>query len=331
MHGGRSAVLLHSNDLKDGCTLPNPRDLVPATALRSLAQRRDGPGLVFLAAHVATLACTGGLVWLSLGTGWLWPAMVLHGVVIVHLFAPFHETAHSSAFKSRRLNESVYWATALILGLPPTHFRLEHAAHHAHTSDPDHDPEMITAGNTVLGYLWYASSLPYFYYLLSSLVRHPFAAFTPVEKGFIAPSQRPRVQRDACVMWAVYAAVAGLCVATGSTLALWLWLIPRVIAEPVMRVIRMSEHGACPLVPDMLRNTRTVLTRRPIQWLNWNMAYHAEHHGIPAVPFHALPALHSHLGPHLAELEQGYGRTQAQILGRARAGAGQGVAATLEN
>ena len=298
--------------------MPSPRSLVPADQLRALAQRRDGPGLVFLATHLATLALTGGLVWLSLGTVWLWPAMFLHGVVIVHLFAPFHETAHSSAFKSRRLNDAVYWTTSLILGLPPTHFRLEHAAHHAHTSDPDHDPEMITSGNTVSGYLWYASSLPYFYYLLSSLVRHPFAAFTDVEKAFIPASQRARVQRDAWVMWAVYTAIAALSLATGSLAALWLWLVPRVIAEPVMRVIRLSEHGACPLVPDMLRNTRTVLTLRPIQWLNWNMAYHAEHHSLPAVPFHALPALHGHLGPHLAELEQGYGRTQALIFERAR-------------
>jgi fatty acid desaturase len=315
---GPRAVSSTASISVEGSILPNPRDLVPVDRLRRLAQRRDGPGLVFLAAHLATLACTGGLVWLSLGTAWLWPAMFLHGVVIVHLFAPFHETAHSSAFKSRRLNESVYWATSLVLGLPPTHFRLEHAAHHAHTSDPDHDPEMITAGNTVLGYLWYASSLPYFYYLLSSLVRHPFAAFTSVEQGFTAPSQRARVQRDAWVMWAVYAAIAAGSLATGSLAALWLWLVPRVIAEPVMRVIRMSEHGACPLVPDMLKNTRTVLTLRPIQWLNWNMAYHAEHHGIPAVPFHALPALHTHLGPHLAELEHGYGATQCRILRAAR-------------
>ncbi len=298
--------------------MPRPRDLVPAAALRELAQRRDAPGLAFLAGHLVILLATGCLVWLSLGGSWLWPAMFLHGVVIVHLFAPFHETAHSSAFRSRRLNEGVYWTTSLILGLPPTHFRLEHAAHHAHTSDPAHDPEMITAGNTILGYLWYASSLPYFYSLLSSLIRHPWGVFTPVERGFIPPSQRRRVRQDAWLMWAAYAAVLAVSLGTGSTAALWLWLVPRLIGEPVMRVIRLSEHGACPLVPDMLRNTRTVLTFAPLQWLNWNMAYHAEHHSLPAVPFHALPRLHPHLAPHLAELERGYARTQAHILAVAR-------------
>lgn len=294
--------------------MSDPRKLVPADALKRLARRSDRPGLIFLAMHLSALAATGLLVHLASGTGWLWPAMLPHGIVIVHLFAPFHETAHSTAFRSRRLNETVYWASGLVLGLPPTHFRLEHSAHHAHTSDPDHDPEMIQATASVPGYLLYATALPYFRGLLSSLLRHPFGRFTKVELGFIPASRRARVRRDARLMWLAYGGIAALSLATGSSAALVFWLVPRVIGEPVMRVIRMSEHGACPLVPDMLKNTRTVRTWRPIQWLNWNMAFHAEHHAIPAVPFHALPGLHVHLAPHLAELEQGYGRTQRHIL-----------------
>lgn len=298
-------------------TLPDPRSLLPPDRLRSLARRRDMPGLVFLGLHLVLLGLTGTLVILMLGSLWLWPAIVVHGIVIVHLFAPFHETAHSSAFRNRRLNTTVLWATGLVLGLPPTFFRLEHAAHHAHTSDPGKDPEMVAASGSVAGYLWYATALPYFWALFSSLFRHPFGAFTAVEQAFIPASQRRRVQREAIWMWAVYAAIASASIATGSTLTLTCWLVPRVLGEPFMRIIRMSEHGACPLVPDMLVNTRTVLTLRPIQWLNWNMAFHAEHHAIPAVPFHALPALHRDLGPHLAALERGYSRTQAVILGAA--------------
>ncbi len=300
--------------------MPDPHSLVPPDRLRQLARRRDMPGLVFLGLHLAVLGLTGTVVVLTLHSGWLWPAMVAHGIVIVHLFAPFHETAHSSAFRSRRLNSAVFWATGLVLGLPPTFFRLEHAAHHAHTSDPARDPEMVAATGSVAGYFWYATALPYFGALFSSLFRHPLGAFTDVEQAFIPASQRARVQREAIWMWGVYAVVASASIATGSTLALTLWLVPRVLGEPFMRIIRMSEHGACPLVPDMLINTRTVLTLRPIQWLNWNMAFHAEHHAIPAVPFHALPALHENLGPHLAELEPGYGRTQCVILKAARSG-----------
>ena len=55
----------------------------------------------------------------------------------------------------------------------------------------------------------------------------------------------------------------------------------------------MAEHGACPLVPDMLVNSRTTRSLAPLRWLAWNMPYHAEHHAFPGIPFHALPAAHA--------------------------------------
>ena len=290
------------------------RSLVPDPVLRTFARRRDAPGLVFLAGHLLALLTTGGLVALSLGSVWVVPALVLHGVVIVHLFAPFHESTHGTAFRTRRLNHAVAWLTGLALGLPPTHFRLEHSAHHAFTQDPAHDPELIPHTATLRGYLLYATALPYFRSLLSSLLRHPFGRFTPVEQGFLPASARPRVVRDARLMWAAYGALllASL-LAQSWALALY-WLLPRVLGEPVMRLIRMSEHGACPYVADMLRNTRTVRTLAPLRWLNWNNAFHAEHHALPGVPFHALPELHQRLGPHLENLEAGYVRTQRRLI-----------------
>jgi len=73
-----------------------------------------------------------------------------------------------------------------------------------------------------------------------------------------------------------------------------------------MRLVRISEHGGCPWVADLLRNTRTTLTWRPVRWLAWNMPFHAEHHAFPNVPFHALPELHRHLGPHIEHVDDGY-------------------------
>ncbi|MDH3663676.1 MAG: fatty acid desaturase, partial [Alphaproteobacteria bacterium] len=105
-----------------------------------------------------------------------------------------------------------------------------------------------------------------------------------------------------------------LSLALQSWAAVTFWLLPRVLGEPVMRIIRMSEHGACPLVPAMLKNTRTVITLVPVRWLNWNNAHHAEHHAMPAIPFHALPELHRHLGSHIEEVRPGYVDTQAHIL-----------------
>jgi fatty acid desaturase len=110
--------------------------------------------------------------------------MFLHGVVIVHLFAPFHETSHGSAFATRWVNGAVEWACGLALGLPPTHFRLEHAEHHAHTQQQGRDPEMIATAETLGGYLLYASAWPYFRSLFSVLLRLPFGRFNAEERGF---------------------------------------------------------------------------------------------------------------------------------------------------
>ena len=288
--------------------------LVPSDELRLLRQRHNLPGLIFVAGHLVTLVVTGWLLNQSFGTSWLLPAMVLHGIVIVHLFAPFHESTHGTAFRSRWLNQTVAWATGLALFLPPTHFTLEHAAHHKYTQDPIRDPERIPEAYSIKGYLWFATAIPYFKGAFVNLFNHARGAFTEMEKSFIPPRRFKRVQHEAWIIWSCYAGLFVLSLVLQTWATLLYWLLPRFLGEPSMRIIRMSEHGACPLVPDMLRNTRTVITWSPIRWLNWNNAHHAEHHAMPAIPFHALPKLHRHLGAHIEEVRPGYVDTQAHLM-----------------
>jgi fatty acid desaturase len=281
---------------------------------QSLMRRCDGPGLLFLAAHLLTLCLTGGLLYLALGTWWAVPATVLHGVVIVHLFAPFHETAHGTAFRSPRLNEAVGFLTGLVLLLPALQFRHEHRAHHQYTQDPARDPQRIPMAERLGGYLFYATAIPYFYNAIATLIRHALGRFSAMERQFLPAGVRPRVQRQAWLMWGIYAVVLGVSLAAQSWAAAVYWLLPRIAGEPLMRLIRMSEHGACPLSDDIWRNTRTVLTWPPIRWLAWNMAYHAEHHARAAVPFHALPELHRRIGERFEVVERGYWRAQRTLI-----------------
>ena len=68
----------------------------------------SGAGGRYLARWGAGLLVTGAVVWLSLGTWWLWPAMFVHGVLLsVPAYAISHETAHGTAFRSHWLNETV--------------------------------------------------------------------------------------------------------------------------------------------------------------------------------------------------------------------------------
>ena len=138
------------------------RDIIGRGRLARFVARRDGPGLAFAAAHATLIVATGWLLWRSLGTAWVVPATIVHGIVIVHLFAPFHESTHYTAFRSRRLNTAAGWLTGLVLMLPPTVFRYQHTAHHRYTQDIERDPQMIPIGEHRWGFLYYASAVPYF-------------------------------------------------------------------------------------------------------------------------------------------------------------------------
>ena len=282
------------------------RDIIGRGRLSGFVERRDGPGLAFATAHAAIIIATGWVLWRTLGTAWAVPATVLHGTVVVHLFAPFHESTHYTAFRSRSLNTAAGWITGLVLMLPPTLFRYQHTAHHRYTQDVQRDPQMIPVGEHRWGFLYYASAVPYFQGILSGLVRQPFGRLSPAERRDAPPTLHGTVQREAQIFWCVYLALAAVSVHFESWLVVQLWLLPRLAGEPLMRVIRMSEHVGCARVPSMLANTRTVFTIAPLRLLAWNMAYHTAHHALPQAPFFRLGALDAVLRDHVVETRDGY-------------------------
>lgn len=282
------------------------RRIIGSHRLATLVQRRDGPGLAFAAAHAALIVAAGWVLWRVLGTVWAVPATIVHGILIVHLFAPFHESTHYTAFRTRWLNTATGWITGLVLMLPPTVFRYEHTAHHRYTQDVERDPQMIPMGEHRWGFLYYASAVPYFRGVLSVLLRHPRGGLDPSERSNVPRALLRAVQRESWIFWGVYLALAALSVHFESWLAVQLWLLPRLAGEPFMRIIRMSEHVGCPRVPNMLENTRTVFTAAPLRLLAWNMAYHTAHHALPQAPFFRLPALDAVLHDHVAETREGY-------------------------
>ena len=282
--------------------------------LRDFQTLNNKSGLLFFAAHLMLTLMSGILVWLAQGSVWLLPALLLHGIVLVHWFAPLHECVHGTAFRNHWLNDAVAWWSGLIIMIVPTHFKYEHVAHHAYTADVEKDPERIPQADTLWGYLYYATAIPYFKGLISVLTRLPFGRFTAEERRFIPRRLLAKARRDAIIMWIIYLTLALASLWWQSWAILTYWLIPRIVAEPLMRLIRMSEHGACEQVPEMLRNTRTVMPSLPVRLLAWNMCYHVEHHSLPRVPFHALPQLHALLKPNIRYLNSSYWQAQRDII-----------------
>ena len=280
--------------------------------LMRLTARSDRKGLVQLACHLGALLATGALVWSARSTPWLLPAMLLHGVTLVFLFAPLHESIHWTAFRSRRLNDAVAWVCGALLLLPPSYFRAFHFAHHRHTQDPARDPELASPKPATLhAYLWHVSGLPYWRERIATTVRH---ACGRVDEPFIGARQRSEIVREARLLLGAYLLALLVSIAVSSAGLLDLWLGPVLLGQPFLRLYLLAEHTGCPLVANMLENSRTTLSLAPLRRLAWNMPYHAEHHAYPALPFHALPAAHRLLRARIAVQAPGYIAVHREIV-----------------
>jgi fatty acid desaturase len=283
-------------------------------ALRALAVPSDAKGLRQLAGHVALLMATGWLIWMAYGSLWLGPALLAHGIVLVFLFAPLHEGVHRTAFRSRWLNDLVAWLCGVVLILPPTYFRAFHFAHHRFTQDPARDPELASPKPATLrAYLWHLTGLPYWSERIATTIRH---ARGRVEEPFVSVTLRPHLMREARLLLAIYGLIALASLALASPAALLLWVAPALLGQPFLRAYLLAEHTGCPLVPDMLRNSRTTHSLALVRRLAWNMPYHAEHHAHPAIPFHALPQAHALLAERIENQAPGYVAVNREIVAR---------------
>ncbi|MEO0765020.1 MAG: fatty acid desaturase [Pseudomonadota bacterium] len=274
---------------------------LPADAKAALTETSTVRGLLHLGSYLAALALTGAYIGFQ---GPLWGlALLPHGILLVFLFTLSHECTHATPFRQPWISTMVGHAIAPVLLLPFIWFRYFHLAHHRFTNDPDRDPELAGGGRpgTWPAYLRHLTGLGYW----SANARVLWTnAFGVIDAPYLPARKNGAMRTEARVMLGLYA-MAALSLFWSSIL-LWLWLVPVLIAQPVLRLYLLAEHGHCPAVADMLENTRTTLTTRLVRWLAWNMPYHAEHHSFPSVPFYRLPDLHAYLAPHLKSVSHGY-------------------------
>ncbi|MEO1199310.1 MAG: fatty acid desaturase [Pseudomonadota bacterium] len=284
---------------------------LPAGEMTRLTVASDARGLAQLVTHLGLLALTGAIVAYADGW-WALPAMLLHGIILVFLFAAVHESIHQTAFRSAWLNRTVANLAGFLIFLPPIAFSFFHFAHHRHTHDPERDPELADGG--VANMRVYLVRLTGWHYWTGQGRAILATAFGSDLPGYVPKRATDRVRREARLYLAGYVLILAVSIAAQSALLLWLWVVPLLLGQPALRAYLMAEHTACPLVPDMLRNTRTTFTNRLIRWLAWEMPNHTAHHAAPRVPFHKLPVLTAHLRADLRATANGYPDAHGQIL-----------------
>ena len=293
---------------------PPRASLIPRAELAALNQLRDGPAWIRLVSHLLTIA-TGGLAWGH--QGWPLPlrlaGLVVCGLGLATCFAGLHECSHRTAFKTRALNDGAAWLLGLLSFYNATAYRRYHQWHHRYTHQPGLDPELDDpVPTTTAAYLLEISGWHWWSGKLASFARLLWGDLSTVP--YLNAEVIPAVRRSAWLQVGVYLALAAASLVGGNGFLFWFWLLPLAVGQPFLRFVLLAEHSGCSFSTDGTTNTRTTLTLWPVRWLMWNMPFHAEHHLVASIPFHALPAAHRHLAPHLRHIDPGYLAVHRQLL-----------------
>ena len=286
---------------------------MPDEVLKRLSVRSDGKGLVQLSGHLTLLFLAGIGIHQFQHDGLFIPVLLVYGTALTFLFAPLHETIHYTAFKTRWLNNLVAAPIGFLLLIPFRYFRAFHYGHHRHTQNPELDPELIEQKTSRTGYWLHVSGLPFWWSNARKICQH---ALGQVSEPFIESGKQAVIVWEARVHLAGYAILLLLSLGYSSEALWWYWILPAILTQPLLRLFLLAEHGDCDFSDNMLENSRTTYTTPLLNFLAWNMPYHAEHHYLASLPFHALPALHAYTG-HLVKFRgDGYYRVNRELAAK---------------
>jgi fatty acid desaturase len=295
-------------------SLVKPRQILAVHELAALNERSNLQGVARLAAHLVVIGVSGFL-WGTGSIGLALPSLVAYGISLALMFCTMHECVHRTAFANTQLNDGVAWFAGLLSFYNSTFYRRYHKWHHRYTRIAGKDPELNDLEpESLLQYLMQLTGIPWWQ---GKVVSHLEVALGQLDDCYFLPeSAYTEVIRSTRMQGGGYVAIALLSTALGHPWFLFTyWLLPLAVGQPILRFILLAEHTGCTKDGNPLTNTRTTLTLWPLQFLMWNMPYHAEHHLYPSIPFHALPAAHQQLKAHFAHIDPGYVSVNRQIVG----------------
>ncbi len=252
--------------------------------------------LLWLPFHAAVITT---LAW-ALAAGHVralaWPLVsIVIGLSLAGIVFLGHELLHGGVVRGRRAIRVLGWVCLLPFTLPPTVWTGWHnRTHHNQCSIPGRDPDMYPtldeyeadrtrrwmADHFGLGRRRLMSLLSLFFGFTGQSQKMLWKAR---DKGVLSAGLHRRALAEFGLAVGFWAAVAVL---VGVVPFVFVYLIPLPIANAVVMVFIMSNHGLSPLTPeqnDPLVNSLSVTLPRVLEWLTLDFGFHVEHHLFPAM------------------------------------------------
>lgn len=287
--------------------------------LKEVTRRNDRDALLHLGGFLGLVVGSGVLAWLSLGTLWSVPALLLYGTLYAFAEAIEHELRHRTPFRSEWLNASVHWLICFMTWREQIYSRWSHAQHHTYThltATVPSDAEI--AVKRPPNYLKLATDflrVSHGIHHLGNILLHSLGIVSSSAKAVVPATEYRAMCRNSRVILTLYVSVAGWAIAAHSWLPVVFLLLPRSYGAWLHELLAITQHtGLRENELDHRFSTRTIKLNRFLQFLYWNMNYHVEHHMFPNVPFHALPQLRKAIEPDLPPAYDGFFGAWSEIL-----------------
>lgn len=197
---------------------------------------------------------------------------VFQVLLIVIAFTPLHESTHKIASKKHWLNEFILIGNSPMFVTNSLLFRYVHIRHHAHTNDPELDPDHFTAGKTLFE-RWVRSFL-----LLFSYYGYGFKFLWEYHKKH--PSSL--ILAFSCpIAVFVFGALTG-----HLEWVLISWMLPSFIGTGILGFINTALPHHPGKNRERMKNTRNFYVPRWLQWVMLNQNLHLVHHLRPDLPWY---------------------------------------------
>ncbi len=268
---------------------------VPRKEMKALMKRSNAEAARHFILWGVLLVGSGIGAVLTWGTWWTVPFLLFYGVMYSMSDHHAHELSHGTPFKTRWLNDFLYWISGFMT-LHETYFwRWSHTRHHTETLHVGRDPEIAVMSPAKIARL-----LLDFFYLPSgitqirNILRHATGNIVPDGEHFIPEKERSKVIWNSRAYVAIFVATIAMALILKSWLPILLIVTPRFYGGFFAQFFNITQHaGLRENCHDHRQNCRTFYTNPVFRFLYMNMNYHIEHHMFPMVPYHRLPEMHA--------------------------------------
>lgn len=224
---------------------------------------------------------------------WLLALVPVTGFILSGFINAAHDCAHRAHVRSVRGNRlaGAAWATPIFLNF--SIYRQQHLVHHRRTGvEGDTEPE--TVFRNLREYVHGLSAVAFWPSVVRRMKRTLTGSFPA---SVTSDANRRAARQDNAVLMSWLGVVLVLTVLFPFSLLVGYWL-PLACGYMWISWLSLPEHYGLWGVPEVDRNTRTVLAPLLLRFFQWNGNYHAEHHRYPAVASVNLHELHREVGPH---------------------------------